>query len=129
MTVSLNVVGAITLFVDDVQRSKAWYANVFERTVVFEDDNSAVFKLENLLVNLLQKMEANELIAPAEVTTPRSGSYSQLTIWVDDVDGACATLAARGVEPLNGPMNRDWGQRTACFADPDGHLWELAQTI
>jgi uncharacterized glyoxalase superfamily protein PhnB len=26
-------------------------------------------------------------------------------------------------------MNRDWGMRTACFADPDGHIWEIAQEL
>ena len=50
----------------------------------------------------------------------------QLTLGVDDVDAACAELAARGVELLNGPMDRPWGIRTAAFADPSGHIWELA---
>ena len=30
---------------------------------------------------------------------------------------------------LNGPVDRPWGLRTACFADPGGHLWELAQEL
>jgi lactoylglutathione lyase len=38
-------------------------------------------------------------------------------------------LSGRGVELINGPLDRPWGQRTACFADPDGHLWEVAQSI
>ena len=38
-------------------------------------------------------------------------------------------LADRGVELLNGPLNREWGKRTACFADPDGHIWEIAQDL
>ncbi len=41
----------------------------------------------------------------------------------------CAELASRGVELLNGPMNRDWGIRTASFTDPDGHIWEVAGKI
>jgi len=41
----------------------------------------------------------------------------------------CAELASRGVELLNGPMNRDWGLRTASFTDPDGHIWEVAGKI
>jgi catechol 2,3-dioxygenase-like lactoylglutathione lyase family enzyme len=31
------------------------------------------------------------------------------------------------VELLNGPIDREWGVRTAAFADPDGHVWEVAQ--
>jgi catechol 2,3-dioxygenase-like lactoylglutathione lyase family enzyme len=129
MTGSLSSVGAITLFVDDVQRSKSWYQNVFDRPLVFEDAQSAVFKFDNLIVNLLRITAAHELIAPASVAPRQAGSYAQITIWVDDADAVCADLQRRGVVLLNGPMNRVWGQRTACFADPDGHLWEVAQHI
>jgi uncharacterized glyoxalase superfamily protein PhnB len=30
---------------------------------------------------------------------------------------------------LNGPIDRPWGRRTAAFADPAGHLWEVAQEL
>jgi uncharacterized glyoxalase superfamily protein PhnB len=26
-------------------------------------------------------------------------------------------------------MDREWGMRTAAFADPDGHIWEFAQEL
>ena len=129
MTMTLKSVGAITLFVDDVQRSKSWYEDVFGLPLVFQDNDSAAFKFDNMILNLLRIPAAHELIAPAVVAARQSGSYSQLTIWVDDADMACAELRQRGVVLLNGPMNREWGQRTACFADPDGHLWEVAQTL
>ena len=57
------------------------------------------------------------------------GSRFQLTIWVEDADAACVTLIARGVELSNGPIDRAWGMRTASFADPDGHIWEIAAQI
>jgi catechol 2,3-dioxygenase-like lactoylglutathione lyase family enzyme len=41
----------------------------------------------------------------------------------------CAELDTRGVALLNGPVNRAWGQRTASFTDPDGHIWEIAQGL
>ena len=37
-----------------------------------------------------------------------------------------AGLERRGVELLNGPMDRPWGLRTANFRDPAGYIWELA---
>ena len=55
-----------------------------------------------------------------------AGARLQFTIAVDDVDAICAELASRGVELLNGPMDRPWGIRTACFTDPGGHIWEIA---
>ena len=72
---------------------------------------------------------AHELIAPAPVGDAGAAKRFQLTIWVQDTDAVCKQLAARGVELLNGPMNREWGLRTAAFTDPDGHIWEVAAKI
>ncbi len=119
----------MTLFVEDPQRSKSFYERVFDLPVIYEDENSVVFRFENLIVNLLELPAARGLIDPAAVATRGSGSRFQLSIWVDDADAVCAELASRGVELLNGPMNREWGMRTASFTDPDGHIWEIAQQL
>ncbi|HEX6060759.1 MAG TPA: VOC family protein [Candidatus Limnocylindria bacterium] len=119
-------ISAITLFVEDVAVAKAFYLKVFSGPVVFEDAHSAVFKIGGTLVNLLQVGEARELIAPAQVARREAGARAQLTITVDDVDATCAELVRRGVTLLNGPMDRPWGIRTASFADPGGHIWEIA---
>jgi catechol 2,3-dioxygenase-like lactoylglutathione lyase family enzyme len=125
----LKNVGAITLFVEDPQRSKSFYESVFDLAPIYEDDNSVVFRFENMIVNLLTFAAAHELVEPASVAEPRSGSSFQFSIWVDDTDAACAELASRGVTLLNGPIDREWGMRTASFTDPDGHIWELAQQL
>lgn len=118
---------AITLFVEDLQVAKQFYHRVFDLPVVFEDDNSAVFKIGNTLINLLKTAAAQELVAPAQVAGREAGSRAVFTIQVDDVDAKCAELTARGVELLNGPMDRPWGVRTASFIDPGGHIWEIAK--
>ena len=122
-----GVVGAITLFVEDLGDAKRFYREVFGLPVAFEDDDSAVFDFGNTIVNLLKATAAPELIEPAVVAPPEAGSRLQLTIKVDDVDATCAELASRGVALLNGPMDRPWGIRTASFRDPGGHIWEIAQ--
>jgi catechol 2,3-dioxygenase-like lactoylglutathione lyase family enzyme len=122
-------VGAITLFVEDPKRSKAFYERVFGLSTVFEDEDSAAFKFENTIVNLLRSAAAGDLIAPGAVAGDGAGSSFQLTIWVDDVDAVCAALASRDVSLLNGPMDRPWGLRTATFTDPDGHVWEVAAEL
>ena len=129
MSATPTSVGAITLVVEDPQRAKSFYAELVGLSTVYEDEDSAAFKLDNLLVNLLASSAAGELVEPAVVADGDSGSRFQLTIWVEDADGACAELAARGVRLLNGPQDRAWGVRTAAFADPDGHVWELAQEL
>jgi catechol 2,3-dioxygenase-like lactoylglutathione lyase family enzyme len=129
MSTSLKKVMAITMFVEDPQVSKKFYQSVFDVEAVYEDDTSVAFGFENIIVNLITMPSAHELIEPGVVAGKDAGSRFQLTIEVDEVDEVCAQLAAAGVVLLNGPMNRPWGMRTASFADPDGHIWEVAQEI
>jgi lactoylglutathione lyase len=129
MTVSLKDVGAITLFVEDLQRSRLFYQDVFGLQVIYEDQDSTVFDFGNTIINLLSVPAARALIEPGVVAGPEAGSRFQLTIWVDDADAACAELEARGVVLLNGPIDREWGQRTASFTDPAGNVWEIAQEL
>jgi lactoylglutathione lyase len=126
---SLKSVGAVTLFVEDPQRSKSFYQDVFELPPVFEDENAVAFQFENMFVNLLETPAAHDLIEPAAVAGREAGSRFQLTIWVDDADAVCAELDERGVKLLNGPIDREWGMRTASFTDPDGHIWEVAAKL
>ena len=118
---------AITLFVEDLQAAKQFYLQAFGLPVEFEDNNSAVFKFGNTLINLLKTTAARELVEPAHVASRDAGSRFVFTIHVDDVDATCAELTARGVKLLNGPMDRPWGIRTASFMDPGGHIWEIAK--
>jgi len=129
VSASLKSIGAITLFVEDPKRSKAFYERAFDAPSIYEDDNSVVFKFESTLINLLEATEAPGLIGPAAVAPAEAGSRMQFSIWVEDADAVCAELAAREVVLLNGPITRPWGMRTACFADPDGHIWEIAQDV
>jgi catechol 2,3-dioxygenase-like lactoylglutathione lyase family enzyme len=129
MSEKLQSIGAITMFIDDRERSKAFYEQVFGAPAVHEDDVSIAFKFDSIVVNLLEVSEAPGLIGPARVATADTGSRFQLTVGVEDTDEVCSQLAALDVELLNGPMNRPWGIRTAAFSDPDGHIWEVAGKI
>ena len=120
-------ISAITLFVDDLAEARRFYQEVFGLPIAFEDDDSAVFNFGNTIINLLKITAAPGLIGPATVAHRDSGSRFQFTLEVDDVDAMCAELTSRGVELLNGPIDRPWGIRTASFRDPGGHIWEIAR--
>ena len=122
-----QAINAVTLFTEDLQQTKEFYQAIFGLPIHFEDQNSAVFKFGSTLINLLDIAEAGELINPAKVANRDSGSRFVFTIGVDDVDAMSAELVKRGVELLNGPMDRPWGIRTASFIDPAGCIWEIAQ--
>jgi catechol 2,3-dioxygenase-like lactoylglutathione lyase family enzyme len=123
----LSNLDVVTLFVDDVARTRTFYQDVFGLSAIFENENSIVFNLDNTSLNFLQRDSAPDLVAPEKVAPPGAGHSVQFTIRVDSVDEACAELARRGVKLNNGPIDRPWGVRTASFSDPDGHLWEIAE--
>jgi lactoylglutathione lyase len=129
MSAALKNVGAITLFVDDLSRSRSFYQDAFGLQLVYEDAESTVFDFGNTLINLLTTSAARDLMAPGAVAGRDAGSRVLLTIWVDDADAVCSELAERGVTLLNGPIDREWGKRTASFSDPDGNVWEIAQDL
>jgi catechol 2,3-dioxygenase-like lactoylglutathione lyase family enzyme len=122
-------IDAITLFTADLPGSRRFYEEVFGLPLIFEDDNSAVFQFDNTIINLLCEPAAHELIEPGLVAGRSAGARFQLTIGVPAVDEVCAELARRGVTLLNGPVDRPWGIRTASFADPGGHIWEIAENL
>jgi catechol 2,3-dioxygenase-like lactoylglutathione lyase family enzyme len=126
---ALDGLGAITLFVEDLPRTARFYRDVFGLAVLYEDDSSAAFRFGGTVINLLRTEAAHELVEPAPVGGPDAGRRMQLTVWIDDADAVCAQLKEHGVELLNGPVDRPWGKRTAAFADPAGHVWEVAQDL
>jgi catechol 2,3-dioxygenase-like lactoylglutathione lyase family enzyme len=120
---------AITLFVEDLDRTKRFYQEVFDLPVHFQDADSAAFDFGNTLINLLKVENAPELIEPATVVRREAGARAQFSISVEDVDAVCSELRRRGVELLNGPMDRPWGVRTAAFVDPAGTVWEIVHPL
>ncbi len=119
-------VTAITVFVDDLEGCRTFYADVFGQTPIYEDEGSTAYRFGATVVNLLRVELADELVAPATPAAPGDARYV-LTIGVDDVDATCTRLVDRGVRLLNGPMDRPWGIRTASFVDPAGQVWEIAR--
>ncbi len=87
---------AITIFVEDLQATNEFYLRVFGLPVDFEDNNSAVFRFGDLLINLLKTSAAQDRIKPAKVAGHEAGSRFVFTIHVNDVDAMCAELTARG---------------------------------
>ena len=70
---------ATTLFIADLDRTKDFYSKVFEKSPVYEDENSVVFQFGESLINLLLEREAPGLIEPAVVASKESGARAQMT--------------------------------------------------
>ena len=125
----LNGLFAVTIYADDLPASRKFYGEMLQMQEIFANHDSVVYQMGSACLNVLMKENAPELVEPLPIAPSSAGSRSLLTVTVDDVDAAYAALVARGVVFLNGPLDRPWGMRTAAFADPSGHCWELAQKI
>jgi lactoylglutathione lyase len=126
---ALHAIEVITIFAEDLPATKTFYGDVFGLPLLYEDAVSAVFKFDNLMLNVLRVSEAPKLVEPAPVGAAGYGVRFMPTIRVIDADEICAELGRHGVTLLNGPIDRPWGRRTATFRDPAGNVWEIAQII
>ena len=129
MIKGLNKLEVITIFVEDLAATRAFYENVFGLEVVYADEASAVVRLENFMINILRAERATTLIEPRAVAGAEAGARLLLTIAVEDANAVHEELKQHGVTILNGPTDRPWGRRTVAFADPAGNVWEAAQIL
>lgn len=129
MIEAISELKAITLFQEDLSAAKKFYTEVFGLDVIFEDADSTVVKLGNLMVNLLKVSEAPELVEPRPVAEAKTGTRTLLTVYVPNADAVAEELRQHGVKLLHGPADQPWGLRTAAFADPAGHVWEIAEDL
>ena len=117
----------MTLFVPDLDRARQFYQDVFGLDAQPVDDDTTMLRFQDMYLFLHTAAAAREP-QPEVLDEARKGA-GQFAIIVGDVDAVCSELAGRGVTLLSGPADRPWGMRTVTFADPGGHIWEIAQEI
>lgn len=123
-------IDATVVFVRDLARCTTFYRDTIGLQVANSDPNSVAFRLENQYLLLLAVSAAADLIR-SEVTalSIQGGPRVLLAAGVEDVDAAYEELLAKGVTFVRPPTNQPWGLRTAHFADPEGNLWEINQSL
>ncbi|NLD34011.1 MAG: hypothetical protein GX653_03795 [Clostridiales bacterium] len=117
-------VNALSLYVSDIPRSRAFYQRVFEANITEVDGKNLVVHLGGVMLNML-----HESLAYERYDRKKSGLPFEINIWVDDVDAVYETLNNRGVVFLAPPADQPWGMRNITFFDPDGHRFEVAQAL
>jgi catechol 2,3-dioxygenase-like lactoylglutathione lyase family enzyme len=120
-------IGAMTLFVPDLDRAREFYQESFGLDVQPMGDDTVMLRFKDMAVFLRAAAAAREPLP--EILEEALNGAGQFAIIVDDVDAVSAELSGRGVQLLSGPADRPWGMRTITFADPGGHIWEIAQEL
>lgn len=120
-------INLVTLGVDDVARATAFYTEIGFSRVAFESDQVSFFQLSGTVLGVFGRVPLAE-DANAEALPAPPGPMS-LAINFESkpkVDAAMA-LAVRCGATLKKPAEEVfWGGYSGYFADPDGHLWEMA---
>jgi lactoylglutathione lyase len=126
----IHWIDATVVFVRDLARCTTFYRDTLLLQVNNGDPDSVAFLLEDRYLLLLEVSAAADLIsAEANALLIQGRPRVLLAAGVQDVDAAYEALSAKGVTFLRPPTNQPWGLRTAHFADPEGTLWEINQSI
>jgi catechol 2,3-dioxygenase-like lactoylglutathione lyase family enzyme len=121
-------IGAINLIVGDLERSKAFYREVFGLPLQHEDEDTAMFRFGDTYV-FLQRGAADRDGPAGDVLSLAQKGVGQFVMFVEDADAVRAELDEGEVTIISGPADRDWGMRTLTFADPGGYTWEITQEL
>lgn len=116
----------MTLGVDDLDRSRAFYEALGWSATKSDAPGIVAFDLYGATLGLYPRAELARDIGRE---LPRgSGSLTLACNVREKSEVAAVVEAARaaGAEILTEPQDVFWGGHIAYFADPDGHIWEVA---
>jgi hypothetical protein len=117
----------VTLGVADVARSKAFYEALGFVASGFENPDVAFYEAGGVVLALFGR---HALAEDAGVTDDGRGfrgvSLAHNTRSEAEVDAVLAHAVASGATLIKPGQRVFWGGYSGYFADPDGHLWEVA---
>lgn len=117
----------VTLGVDDLSRSRAFYEKLGWRASSASQADVAFFQLGGVVLSLYARAS---LAADAGLAAEGAG-FSGVTLAHNvgspaEVEAALEAARKAGGRIVKAAHRADWGGRIGFFADPDGHLWEIA---
>lgn len=123
-------ISLVTLGVDDLARSKAFYAAMGwqPQPSAEGEENIAFYQLNGLALGLYPR----QLLAEdANLPLAKEPSFSGMTVAFntrskDEVRTVIEEARAAGATVTKEPQDVFWGGHHAYFTDPDGHAWEVA---
>ena len=118
-------VSVITLGVKDLGLSRRFYVEGLRWAPVMEVEGEVVFFNvgPGLVVGLYSGLADD---AGVQGRGPGLVAIAQNVREKDEVDAVMAEAHGAGAVVTQPARDTDWGGRSGYFADPDGHLWEVA---
>lgn len=116
----------ITLGVADLDRSKAFYA-ALGWTPTEEQEGVAFYQINGMVFGLFGRDDlAKDQGRPGTPLGTGAMTLAQNFGAESEVDTAFAAAIKAGATALKAPDKVFWGGYSGYYADPDGHVWEVA---
>lgn len=120
-------ISLITLGVEDVARSTEFYGRLGWKKSAASQDSVTFIQLKGTVLALFSRQS---LADDAQVENTARG-FSGVTLAHNvaserGVDAVYKFALSCGATPVKKPEKVFWGGYSGYFADPDGHLWEIA---
>jgi len=119
-------ISLVTLGVEDLARSKAFYAALGWEPAE-EAEGAAFYRLDGMALGLFGRAAlAEDQGRPGAALGTGAMTLAQNFPDRGAVDAAFARAEAAGASVLKLPEPVFWGGYSGYWADPDGHVWEMA---
>ena len=120
-------ISLITLGVSDVARARAFYERLGWKASSASQDGVAFFQGNGLALALFGRKDLAEDAGVDDAPPGFSGiSLAYNARSREEVDRVYADALEAGATLVKQPRDVVWGGYSGYFADPDGHLWEVA---
>jgi predicted lactoylglutathione lyase len=123
-------ISLVTLGVDDVERSTAFYLALgWELSSSSVPGDVSFFRLGGAALAVWGRRDLAADVGSTETDAPPG--FREVTVAINvadeaEVNAAIASAAEAGGSVVVPAHRADWGGYTGYFADPDGHVWEVA---
>lgn len=117
----------VTLGVADVARSRIFYERLGFKASSASNENVTFFEAGGVVLGLFGRAAlAQDASVPEEGSGFAGVALAHNARSEADVDAILAEAAAAGARIVKPAHRVFWGGWSGYFADPDGHLWEVA---
>lgn len=120
-------ISIVTLGVRDMSRSRAFYEALGFKASSASNENIAFFQAGSMALALYGwDALAEDALLSGEGAGFRGATIAHNVREKGDVARVLATAEAIGARILKPAQDVFWGGHSGYFADPDGHIWEVA---
>ncbi|MNS50168.1 Glyoxalase-like domain protein [compost metagenome] len=123
----------VTLGTFSMPKLRAFYREIGWEETPTSNDQYSVFTTAGVLLSLFpyEELLKDAGLEQMDIQAPENIAFRGITLAInveepEEVDDITEQVRKAGARILREPHEAFWGGRTAYFADPENHVWEVA---